>query len=301
MTSQAHYFCSARIIFGWGCLDQLTNLAFPRVAVVTDRTSMEPLGFLERALTYLKQAGAKTEVLPSVEGEPELGTVLSRLDAVRAFAPDAIVALGGGSVIDVAKALRILYDHPNAHIEDYLTWFDLPWTERRTKLVAIPSTSGTGSETTIVAVFTDPKQKVKRLMMSRDLQADIAIVDPEIPSHMPPKLTAWTGMDCLAQAIESLVTTWATPFTQAMGLQAIRLAFENLRSACRESTRESRERMHYASTISALSMTNSNAGLGHAMDQVGPQFNLHHGLTVAILLPYTIEFNWQQEIGRAHV
>jgi alcohol dehydrogenase class IV len=292
---QSNYFKVPRnIVYGWGSLEDLGKLKAKRVAVFTDKASMEKFGFLQKTTKLLREAGVEeVDTAFDIAKEPTVEDVRRNLEWAKRFAPDTIVALGGGSVIDVAKTVRALLDRPSVSVDCVARLFDFPREENKIEnFVAIPSTSGTGSEATPFVVFVDPKLKLKRVLVSDELMPDVAIVDPEIPSTMPPNITANTGFDVLTHAIESYVCTASNDFTEPLALRSTQMIFDYLERCYRDgSDKEAREKVHYASTFGGIAIANSAGGLAHRMDQIGPQFDLPHGLVLGILFPYVMQYN----------
>jgi alcohol dehydrogenase len=289
------------IVYGWGAIEELKKLRTKRVGIFTDRTSMEKFGFLQRTKDLLKEAGAEeVQISPNVLKEPTFEDVTKNIEWAREFMPDQIVSLGGGSVIDVAKTVRALLNRPGVGTEHLGRLFEHPKTANNAeRLVVIPSTSGTGSEITRLVVLVNPQTGLKELLISEELMSDISIIDPEIPSTMPPSVTANTGFDALSHAMESFVCTTSNDFSEPLALRAIQMIFTNLEKCYKDGgNREAREKVHYASTIAGMAMANSGAGLAHRMDQVGPQFNLAHGLVLAILLPYVMQYNSKESSSK---
>lgn len=282
-------FRCPRIVFGWGSMEHLRKLGFERITIVTGKESMRRHGFLDRAIDYLD---GKVHVIDGVEENPSVSTVKSGARMMREFSPDAIIGLGGGSAIDAAKAMRILYEHPDVNLTDLMVGRDeVP--ELSTYFAAIPSTSGTATEVSAGSVITDERTKMKYPIVSDHLIPDLAILDPELPSVMPQKITAHTGMDALTHAIESYVSKWANDFSRPLALHAIKLIFRNLPKAFSDGNdRDAREKMHYASSLAGIAFTNSGLGISHSLaHKVGALFNIPHGCANAIFLPHVIEYN----------
>lgn len=296
MTKNLNYFKNAEIVFQCGALEYLRKLTCKRAAILTDMTSMGKLGFVGRVASLLQNSNVDAKVIASIEREPHVEEIYVGAEALLEFKPDLIIALGGGSVIDAAKAMWILYEHPTIDREKIFVPYAVPPLRNKARLVAIPSTSGTGSETSCAAVFIEPNEKTKRLVLSREIIPDLAILDPEIPMHMPPGVTASSGMDALSHALESYVFTLSNDFSEATALKAIKLIFENLERAYKNGKDETaREKMHYAATLAGIAINNSGTGLAHAMDHIGPQFGIPHGVACSILLPHVMEFNLGSE------
>lgn len=228
-----------------------------------------------------------------MEANPSVETVESGAKAMSIFEPDWIIALGGGSALDAAKIMWAFYEHPELKFEDIIEPGSLPKLRNKAKLVAIPSTSGTASEITAFSVITDTKKHIKYPLVSTEMIPDIAILDPALPAKMPKHITANTGMDVLAHAIEAYVSTAASPYTDALAIQAIKLVLENIVTAYEHGDNmEARNNMHNASALAGMAFTNASLGLIHSLaHKIGGEFGITHGLTNAILLPYIIQFN----------
>ena len=217
------------------------------------------------------------------------------------FKPDVIIALGGGSPIDAAKGMWLFYEHPDADVEGLkLKFMDIrkrtykfPKLGEKAKMVAIPTTSGTGSEVTSFAVITDKKLSKKYPLADYELTPDVAIVDPDLVMTLPKSITADTGMDVLTHAIEAYVSNMASDYTDGLAEKAVELVFQNLRTAWEQGNNAyAREKMHNASTIAGMAFTNAFLGINHSLaHKIGAEFHLPHGRINAILLPYVIAYN----------
>ncbi|RAJ43198.1 acetaldehyde dehydrogenase/alcohol dehydrogenase [Kitasatospora sp. SolWspMP-SS2h] len=274
-----------------------------RVVVVTDRTMVE-IGHLDRVRDVL---GRRTEpvevrVVDFVEPEPSIATVERGAELMRDFRPDTIVALGGGSPMDAAKVMWLLYEHPEVEFADLKEkFFDIrkrafafPDLGERARLVCVPTTSGTGSEVTPFAVITDPETGQKYPLADYALTPTVAIVDPALTTDLPPAVTADSGFDALTHCIETYVSVYANDFTDGLALQGVRLVFENLRAAVEDGPNDpvARERMHNAGTIAGMAFGSSFLGVVHAMAHtLGATFRVAHGRTNALLLPHVIRWN----------
>lgn len=292
-------FANAPYVVGRGSLqylvEYLCRVDGGRVALVSDVQAMEKGGFLARLQDCVTEAGATCELVADVKREPHTGDVGRFREEVFRFRPDRIVALGGGAVIDVAKALWFFYEYPEATWEQAFTPFALPPLGQKAELVAIPTTSGTGSETTCVAVLINDESRRKRLMMSRELIPRLAILDPDLADTMPMVVAAHSGLDALAHALEAAVCRTANPMVVSLALAAALDIIDWLPAAVAphsspENQRQAREVMHIAAGMAGMAINNASAGLSHAMDQIGPQFGFPHGLVCGILLPYTVRF-----------
>lgn len=283
------YFSSPQIIFGEGALAHLEILKGKQACIITD-ANLAALGYVEKVRAYLP-AGMDCTVYDAVEPEPSLETVRQGAAFLEGQQPDWIIGLGGGSVLDAAKGMWILYECPGVDpsginpIETYSL-------RRKARFVAIPTTTGTGSEVTWAIVLTDPGERRKLGLGSREAVADYAILDPELVMNLPPRLTADTGLDALTHAIEGFTSTFNNDFTDGLCLKAARLIFEYLPRAYRDgSDYEARCHIQNAATIAGLGFGNSMAALAHGLGHsLGAVFHVPHGRAVALFLPYSIEY-----------
>ncbi len=284
------YFVSPEIVFGEGALDALDELEGHRALIVTDAMLVE-LGLVAQVKSHLDKAGIETHIFDAVEPDPSVQTVRRGVEVAREYEPDWIVGLGGGSPMDAAKAIWVLYERPDldpAEINPFITL----GLRQKARLITIPTTSGTGAEVTWGIVLTDTEEQRKMGVGNRENVADMAIVDPCLTVGMPPALTADTGLDALTHAVEGYTCAWHTDMTDGLCISAIRLVFEFLpRAVADGSDIEARERMHNAATCAGLGFGNAMASMAHAMGHtLGAIFHIPHGRTVGIFLPYTIEF-----------
>ncbi|WP_371530024.1 bifunctional acetaldehyde-CoA/alcohol dehydrogenase [Streptomyces sp. NBC_01283] len=274
-----------------------------RVSIVTDKT-MSALGFVQRVTDILAaRPGAVTvQVIDDVEPNPELATVRAGAARMRDFEPDTIIGLGGGSPMDAAKIMWLMYEHPEIEFADTKEkFFDIrkrafkfPGLGEKAQMVAIPTTSGTGSEVTPFAVISDPKAAQKYPLADYALTPNVAIVDPVLPMKLPAAVTADSGFDALTHATEAYVSVYANDYTDGLCLQAIKLIFENLERCVVNGAvdPEAREKMHNASTVAGMAFANAFLGLVHAMAHtLGNTFHVSHGRTNALLLPHVIRHN----------
>ena len=222
--------------------------------------------------------------------------VLRGKKAMLDFEPDWIIALGGGSTMDAAKIMWTFYEYPDLDFEDIIEVNTIPELRNKAKFAAIPSTSGTASEINAFSVINDTEKHIKYPIVSPEIIPDLAIIDPQIPSTMPPNITANTGMDVLAHAVEAYVSTNASDYTDALALKAIKLVFEFLPQAYNDGDNmKARNKMHNASTIAGMAFSNASLGIIHSLaHKIGGEFGVTHGLANAILLPYVVEFNYQE-------
>jgi alcohol dehydrogenase class IV len=285
------FFRSPEIVFGEGALDHLADLEGQRAFIVTDE-NIAHLGFVELVQNRLREAGIESSLFAEVEPDPCLQTVQRAGLQAAAYEPDWIVGLGGGSCLDAAKAVWFLYERPELDLEGISPFEDFGL-GAKARLIAIPTTSGTGSEATIAAILTDLDECRKMALGSAELLPTLSIVDPLFTRDLPPEITANTGIDALTHAIEGYTTSWHNDFSDGLCLKAIQLVFEYLPRAYELGARdpEARERMHNAATIAGLGFGNAMAALAHALGHaLGAAFHVPHGRTVGLFLPYTIEF-----------
>jgi alcohol dehydrogenase class IV len=289
------YFRSPEIVFGEDALDHLAYLKGKRALIVTDKV-MVGLGFVELVRTKLAEAGFDCEVFDQVEPEPSLDTVRRGAEFMLDKGPDWIVGLGGGSALDAAKAMWILYERPDLAAEEINPFDDLGL-RQKARLVAIPTTSGTGSETTWAVVLTDTQEGRKISTGAPECTPDVAIVDPVFTTQMPPRLTADTGLDALTHAVEGYTSTWHNDFSDGLCLKATQMIFTYLPRVYADGhDHEAREKMHNAATLAGLGFINSLAAAAHALGHsLGAVFHVPHGRAVSLFLPYTIQFNARGE------
>ena len=283
-------FVSPKVVFGEDALDEISTIAIRRALIVTDRTIRE-LGLVDRVTERLDGINAEWEVFDTVRPDPDMATAVAGADAARLFEPDWIVGVGGGSPLDAAKAIWVLYERPDLQPAEINPFIDLGL-RKLARLITIPTTSGTGADVTWAIVLTDPVERRKVGLGNRENVADIALVDPVMAAGMPPRLTADTGLDALTQAIEGFTCTWHSDLTDGLCTNAAAEILECLPRAVRDGLDiEARTRMHHAATSAGLGFGNAMASIAHAMGHaLGATFALPHGRAVALCLPYTLEF-----------
>ena len=288
------------VYHGKGCLEELKNLKGKKAILVVGGGSMKRQGFLDRAVDYLKEGGMEVELFEGVEPDPSVETVMKGAEAMRAFEPDWIVAMGGGSPIDAAKAMWAFYEYPDTTFEDLCIPFNFPELRQKAKFAAIPSTSGTATEVTAFSVITNYHTGVKYPLADFNITPDVAIVDPDLVMGLPVKQVAYTGMDALTHAIEAYVSTLNCPFTDPLALQAIEMVLDYL-PASYNGNMEAREQMHYAQCLAGMAFSNALLGIVHSMaHKTGAAFStghIPHGCSNAIYLPYVIKYNAKDPVA----
>jgi len=282
------------IYYGKNALENLKSLKGKKAVIAIGGGTMKRLGFVDKVVSYLNEAGMETKLIENIEPDPSVETVMRGAEVMREFEPDWIIAMGGGSPIDAAKAMWVFYEYPDSKFEDLITPFSFPTLRQKAKFAAIPSTSGTATEVTAFSVITDYATGVKYPLADFNITPDIAIVDPELAESMPQKLTAHTGMDALTHAIEAYVSTLNSPFTDPLALKAISMVKEYLEKSYAQDM-EAREQMHYAQCLAGMAFSNALLGIVHSMaHKTGAAFrtgHIPHGCANAIYLPYVIQYN----------
>ncbi|WP_283675700.1 iron-containing alcohol dehydrogenase [Clostridium perfringens] len=279
------------IYHGKDSLEVLKSLEGKKAFIVIGGGSMKRFGFLDKVLSYLKEANMETKVFEGVEPDPSVETVMKGAKEMDEFNPDWIVSIGGGSPIDAAKAMWIFYEYPDFTFEKAIVPFGLPKLRRKAKFVAIPSTSGTATEVTAFSVITDYKAKIKYPLADFEITPDIAIVDPSLAETMPEKLVAHTGMDALTHAIEAYTASLRSNFTDPLALKAIEMVNMHLVNSYKGDM-EARGEMHEAQCLAGMAFSNALLGIVHSMaHKVGAVFHIPHGCANAIFLLYVIKYN----------
>jgi alcohol dehydrogenase class IV len=279
------------IYTGRGSLEALRDISTTRVFIATGGSSMLKSGIIAKIQGYFAAKQCETFVYSGIAKNPDIQAVLDGLAKMRQFAPDLVIAVGGGSPIDAAKVMTLLYEYPEITFDNILQ-VPLPTERRGIKFVAIPSTSGTGSEVTKAAVVTFKDQDLKIGLRTTYFIPDIAILDPDLTMTMPPDLVAETGMDAMTHAVECYLNKNADEFTTAMAVGAIEGILQYLPISYSEKTPESREKVHNYQCLAGIAFANSGLGMVHGIAHaLGGKYNMGHGLLNAIALPYALQFD----------
>ncbi|MDR2902876.1 MAG: bifunctional acetaldehyde-CoA/alcohol dehydrogenase [Lactobacillales bacterium] len=292
-----------KIYFKRGCLDfALAELkGHKRAFIITDKT-MTKIGLTDRIGKVLEQNGMTYQVFDNVNPDPDLSSVYVALEQVKRFDPDVFVAVGGGSPMDAAKIIWLLYEHPELTFEEVAMRFmdirkrtvEFPKMGIKSQMVCIPTTSGTGSEVTPFTVITDDKTDKKYPIADYELLPQMAIVDPDLVMSMPDGVTIYAGLDVLTHALESYVSVYATSMTDGLSLEAAKLVFEYLPRSYKKKAADpiAREKMHYAATVAGMAFGNAFLGINHSLaHKLGGHFHVIHGLANALLMPHVIRYN----------
>jgi alcohol dehydrogenase class IV len=292
--TMARFTLPRDLYHGKGALEELKNIKGKKAIVVVGGGSMKRFGFLGRVEACLKEAGMEVKLFEGVEPDPSVDTVMKGAEMMREFEPDWIVAIGGGSPIDAAKAMWAFYEYPDTTFEDLCIPFNFPTLRTKARFCAIPSTSGTATEVTAFSVITDYKKGVKYPLADFNITPDIAIVDPDLAETMPQKLTAHTGMDALTHAVEAYVSTLHCDYTDPLALHAIKMIHNDLNDSY-NGDKEARARMHNAQCLAGMAFSNALLGIVHSMaHKTGAAYSgghIVHGCANAMYLPKVIKFN----------
>ena len=285
------YFVVPEVVFGQDALSHLAELKGKLAFIVTDKNIVK-LGLVDKVKEQLSLAGIQASVFDEVEPDPSLQTVQKGVALMNQYGPDLVVAVGGGSVMDAAKAMRVQYERPDIKPEEINPFISDLGLGAKCKLVCIATTSGSGAEATFAVVLTDTADQRKLSLINREIVPDIAIVDPELARAMPPQITADTGMDVLTHAVEGFTCAWKNDFADGLCIKATQLIFEYLSRVVKDGNdMEAREKMHNAACIAGIGYINALAAMAHAAGHsLGALFHIPHGRAVGLFLPYTIEF-----------
>ncbi len=292
-----------KVYFKQGCLSlALEELAGRRRAFIVTDKPLYDLKYTERVTSVLERIGIESDIFSEVEPDPSISTISRGLQRMNSFKPDIIIALGGGSPMDAAKIMWLMYEHPEVNFEGLAMRFmdirkriySFPNMGQKTLMVTIPTTSGTGSEVTPFAVVTDEKTGMKYAIADYALTPHMAIVDPDLVMNMPKRLTAYSGIDAVTHGLEAFASVFASEYTNGMALESLRLLFKYLPSAYKNgaSDPKAREKVHYASTLAGMAFANAFLGLCHSMaHKLGSMFHIPHGLANALMISHVILYN----------
>lgn len=291
-----------KIYFEKNSVEYLSEMAdCNRIVIVADKM-MEQLGYIDVVMEQLRRRAndVQIQVFAEVEPDPDITTVRRGAELMKNFEPDTIIALGGGSPMDAAKIMWLFYERPDIDFKDmYQKFIDIRKRAfkygslgEKAKFVAIPTTSGTGSEVTPFAVISDKSENKKYPLADYALTPTVAILDPQFVEALPGKVAAYTGLDVLTHAVEAYVSILANDITDGLALHAIKLVFENLEASVNNADPVAREKMHNASVMAGMSFANAFLGINHSIaHKMGGEFHTTHGLANAILMPYVIKYN----------
>ena len=288
---------------GKGALEALKTLEGKKAIICVGGGSMKRNGFLDRAVDYLKEAGMEVELFEGIEPDPSVETVMKGAAKMTEFEPDWIVAMGGGSPIDAAKAMWIKYEYPEITFEEMCKVFGIPKLRKKAHFCAIPSTSGTATEVTAFSIITDYNKGIKYPIADFEITPDVAIVDPDLAETMPKKLVAHTGMDAMTHAIEAYVSTANCDFTDPLAIHAIEMIQKDLVPSY-NGDMAARDRMHVAQCLAGQAFSNALLGIVHSMaHKTGAIFqdygaHIIHGAANAMYLPKVIAFNAKDPVAK---
>ena len=291
------------IYHGENALEALKTFKGKKAFVCVGGGSMKRFGFLDRVVQYLQEAGMEVKLFEGIESDPSVDTVMKGAKEMQDFGPDWIVAIGGGSPIDAAKAMWIKYEYPDCTFEDMCKVFGIPTLRNKAKFCAISSTSGTATEVTAFSIITDYKKGIKYPLADFEITPDVAIVDPALAQTMPKKLVAHTGMDALTHAIEAYVSTANCDYTDPLALHAIEMIRDDLVDSYNED-KKARNEMHNAQCLAGMAFSNALLGIVHSMaHKTGAVFgdlgaHIIHGAANAMYLPKVIAFNAKDETAK---
>ena len=288
---------------GKGSLEVLKSLKGQRAVICVGGSAMKKFGFLDRAISYLQEAGMEVKVIEGIEPDPSVTTVMKGAAVMQEFQPDWIVAMGGGSPIDAAKAMWIKYEYPEITFEQMCVVFGIPELRKKARFAAIPSTSGTATEVTAFSIITDYEKGIKYPIADFEITPDVAIVDPDLAETMPKKLVAHTGMDAITHAVEAYVSTANCAYTDPLAIQAIKMIQTDLVESY-NGDMDKRASMHNAQCLAGMAFSNALLGIVHSMaHKTGAVFedqgaHIIHGAANAMYLPKVIAFNAKDETAK---
>lgn len=288
---------------GENALEALKTFTGKRAVICVGGGSMKKFGFLDKAISYLHEAGMEVSIIDGIEPDPSVETVMAGAQKMLEFQPDWIIAMGGGSPIDAAKAMWIKYEYPECTFEDMCKVFGLPKLRTKAKFCAISSTSGTATEVTAFSIITDYQKGIKYPIADFEITPDVAIVDPALAETMPKKLVAHTGMDAMTHAVEAYVSTANCDYTDPLAIFAIKMIQNDLVDSYNGDMKK-RDSMHNAQCLAGMAFSNALLGIVHSMaHKTGAAFadfgaHIIHGAANAMYLPKVIAFNAKNEVAK---
>lgn len=289
---------------GKGSLEALKTFTGKKALICVGGGSMKRFGFLDKAISYLEEAGMEVDVFEGIEPDPSVETVMRGAEKMLEFEPDWIIAMGGGSPIDAAKAMWIKYEYPDITFEEMCKVFGIPSLRKKAHFCAISSTSGTATEVTAFSIITNYKDRIKYPIADFEITPDVAIVDPDLAETMPQKLVAHTGMDAMTHAIEAYVSTANCDYTDPLAIHAIEMIQTDL-VASYNGDMAKRDSMHNAQCLAGMAFSNALLGIVHSMaHKTGAAFedfgaHIIHGAANAMYLPKVIAFNAKDATAKA--
>lgn len=294
MNQNYHQLQMPQFITGRGSIEFIATLGKKRIGVIRGGRSLNDQ-LKEKIEKLAADSGAEVRYLAQIRNEPYIEDIFRCIDEVREFEPDMILGIGGGSVLDTAKAIHLFYENPEMTFEAATIPYALPSLGKKAVHVAVPTTSGTGAEATSCAVFIDPETKTKKLLLDNTIIPHYAILDADTTDSLPASITVATGLDALTHSIEASTALNASAMTKAIAMEAAVDILENIEAAAKEGemTEEkkmAREKMHIASSLAGVAITNSCTGLAHSYDHPGPTFSFAHGNICGLMLPYTMKY-----------
>ncbi|MCR6546277.1 iron-containing alcohol dehydrogenase [Dehalobacterium formicoaceticum] len=279
------------VYFGENALEYLKSVKGTKAMLVIGSQRLIEDGTVPKVQELLKEANIETSIYSGIENDPSVEMVMKGSQAMKAFNPDLIIGIGGGSPIDAAKAMWIFYEYPDFTFEEAAKPFNLPELRQKARFIAIPTTSGTGSEVTAFSIITDEKTGIKYPVADYNITPDVAIVDTNLVQNMPKVLIANTGMDALTHAFEAYVSTAKNPITDALAMKSIEMIVDNIVKSY-NGDEEARKEMHLAQCLAGMAFSNAILGIVHSMaHKTGKVFDIPHGCANAIYLPYAIQYN----------
>ncbi len=285
------YFTKSALVAGTDALNYLSEVDYRKAVIVTGGQSMVRTGVIDRIREIMKKEGCEIALFSGINKNPTTKQVLDGVGFFREEKPDVVLAVGGGSAIDAAKVMALFYEYPQINFDNVFS-AALEEKKLQTKFIAIPSTSGTATEVTNVSVITFEEQEFKLAIKTENIRPDVAILDPNLPYTLPAEVVAETGMDALTHALEAYINKNGNDFTDALAKEAIEGLLEWLPVSYMEGTLESREKVHNFQCMAGMAFSNSGLGMVHGVAHAfGGKYDLAHGLTNAVILPYSMDYN----------